>query len=101
MVRGKDLYMGSHHTVTGNIQGYTGIVPGPPEGFRGSTRRGQLSRRASWVVEEREPALGGLGASHLGPMRLGLETLGKGAPPLSLGGKSPPLAAAPLGDPIS
>ena len=34
---GKDLYMGSHHTVTGNIRGYTGIVPGPPEGFRGST----------------------------------------------------------------
>ena len=35
------------------------------------------------------------------PLRLGLGTLGEGAPPLALGGKSPPLAAAPLGDPIS
>ena len=35
------------------------------------------------------------------PMRLGLGTLGEGAPPLALGGKAPPLAAAPLGDSIS
>ena len=32
----------------------------------------------------------------LGPsLRLGLGTLGEGAPPLALGGKAPPLAAAP------
>ena len=35
------------------------------------------------------------------PLRLGLETLGVGGAPLGLGGKPPPLAAAPLGDPIS
>ena len=29
------------------------------------------------------------------PLRLGLGTLGEGAPPLALGGKSPPLAAVP------
>ena len=30
------------------------------------------------------------------PLRLGLGTLGEGAPPLALGGTPPPLAAAPL-----
>ena len=35
------------------------------------------------------------------PLRLGLGTLGEGAPPLALGGKFPPLAAAPPRDPIS
>ena len=35
------------------------------------------------------------------PLRLGLGTLGKGAPPLALGGTPPPLAAAPPRDPIS
>ena len=60
---GKDLYMGSHHTVTGNIRGYTGIVPGPPEGFRGSTGRVHLPQRALWAVGGREPALSGLGAN--------------------------------------
>ena len=48
-----------------------------------------------------EPAHSGLVRPPLGPMRLGLGTLGEGAPPLALGGKAPPLAAAPLGDPIS
>ena len=86
---GKDLYMGSCHTDTGRFRGHTGIVPGPPEGFRGSTERGHLSRRASWVVEGREPALGGLGATlpwaHV--PRFGGQTL-MGAPPL-LGGQAP------------
>ena len=85
---GEDLYMGSCHTVTGKFRGHIGIVPGPPEGFRGSTGRGHPSRRASWAVGGREPAPGGLGAP-LGPMRLGLGggTL-VGAPPL-LGGQAP------------
>ena len=71
---GEDLYMGSCHTVTRNVRGHTSIVPGPPEGFRGATGRGHLSRRASCDVEGREPALGGLGATPppFGPMHLGL-----------------------------
>ena len=32
---GEDLYMGSSHTATEKVRGHTGIVPGPPEGFRG------------------------------------------------------------------
>ena len=35
------------------------------------------------------------------PLRLGLETLGVGVPPLALGGKPPPWPPPPLGDPIS
>ena len=59
---GEDLYMGSHHTVTGSIRGYAGIVPGPSEGFQGSTGRVHLPRRALWAVGGREPAPSGLGA---------------------------------------
>ena len=82
---GEDLYMGSHHTVTGNIRGYTSIVPGPPEWFHGSTGRVHLPRRALWAVVGREPAPSGLGATPLGPMRLGLGETLKGAPPLAWG----------------
>ena len=32
---GKDLYMGSCHTVAGKVRGHIGIVSGPPKGFRG------------------------------------------------------------------
>ena len=53
---GKDLYMGSHHTVTENIRGYTSIVPGPPEGFRGSTGRGHQPRRLAWANSRKGPA---------------------------------------------
>ena len=65
---GEDLYMGSHHTVTGKFRWHTGIVPGPPEGFRGSTGWGHPSRGGTWAVWEREPAPSGLGTPpHLGP----------------------------------
>ena len=37
---GKDLYMGSCHADTGKFRGHIGIVPGPPEGFRGPTSYG-------------------------------------------------------------
>ena len=37
----------------------------------------------------------------LAPLHLGLGILGEGAPPLALGGKSPPWPPLPLGDPIS
>ena len=52
----KDLYMGSPYSVAGSVRGFIGIVPGPPKGFRGSTGRVHLSRRALWVVGGREPA---------------------------------------------
>ena len=77
---GKDLYMGSCQTDTGKFRGHTGIVPGPPEGFRGSTGRGHPSWWATWAAWGREPAPGGLGAPPLGPMRLGLGGTLKGAP---------------------
>ena len=94
---GEDLYMGSHHTVTGNIRGYTGIVPGPPEGFRGSTGRVHLPRRALWAVGGREPAPKWAGRHFpLGPMRLGLGGNPKGGAPLAWGASPSPLAAAPL-----
>ena len=98
---GKDLYIGSPVSATGKVSGVTGIVPGPPEGSRGSTGWGHLSRRAPWAEVGGEPSPGGLVRPPWAPLRLGLGTLGEGAPPLALGGKAPPLAAAPLGDPIS
>ena len=101
---GKELYIGSAISAIGTSFGVTGIVPGPPEGSRGSTGWGHLSQRAPWAEVGREPAPGGLvrPPPPWAPlMRLGLGTLGEGAPPLALGGKSPPLAAAPLGDPMS
>ena len=96
---GEELYIGSQVSATGKVSGVTGIVPGPPEGSRGSTGWGHLSRRAPWAEVGREPAPSGLGAPHgPPPMRLGLQTLGWGGFPLALGGKAPPLAAAPTLD---
>src|SRR3954464_3645830 len=93
---GKDLYMGSCCTDTGKSRGHIGIVPGPPERHRGSTLRGQPSRRASWATRGREPAPGGLGAPpSLGPMRLGLGGNPSGGAPLAWGASPPSLAAAP------
>src|SRR4051812_29759197 len=93
---GEDLYMGSCHTDTGKFRGHTGIVPGPPERFRGSTLRGQHSRRASWASRGREPPPVGLGAPpSLGPMRLGLGGNPSGGAPLAWGASPPSLAAAP------
>ena len=99
---GKDLYIGSPVSATGKVSGVTGIVPGPPEGSRGSTGWGHLSRRAPWAEVGREPALSGLGRPPLGlPLRLGLETLGVEGASTCLGGQATPLAAAPLGYCIS
>ena len=47
---GKDLYMGSPVSGIGTSFGVIGIVPGPPEGSRGSTGWGHLSRGATWAV---------------------------------------------------
>ena len=97
---GEELYIGSPVSATGKVSGVTGIVPGPPEGSRGSTGWGHLSRRAPWAESGREPALSGLGAPHGPfPMRQGLETLGWGGGfPLALGGKAPPWPPPPTLD---
>ena len=56
---------------------------------------GHLSRRAPWAEVGREPAHSGLGRPPwASPLRLGLETLGWGAPHLAWGGSHPPF---PLG----
>ena len=98
---GKELYIGSAVSAIGRVSAVTGIVPGPPEGSRGSTGWGHLSQRAPRAEVGGEPAPGGLVGPPWAPLRLGLGTLGEGAPPLALGGTPPPLATAPLRDPIS
>ena len=64
---GKDLYMGSLILVAGKVSRFIGIVPGVPEGSRGSTGWGHLSRRAPWAEVGGEPAPGGLVRPPLGP----------------------------------
>ena len=59
---GEDLYMGSSHTVTGKVPGHTGIVPGPPKGFRGSTGRVHCPGGPYGPNIEGNQPLGGLGA---------------------------------------
>ena len=63
---GKDLYIGSPVSAIGKVSGVAGIVPGPPEGSRGSTGWGHLSRRAPWAEVGGEPAPGGLVRPPLG-----------------------------------
>src|SRR3954468_15892040 len=87
---GKELYIGSVVLAIGNDLGVTGIVPGPPDGSRGSTGWGHLSRRAPWAEVGREPAHSGLvHPPWASPLRLGLETLGQGAPHMPWGQGSP------------
>ena len=47
--------MGSEVLVTGSITGVTGNVPGPPEGFRGSTGRGHQPGRLAWAKSGKGP----------------------------------------------
>ena len=84
---GEELYIGSPVSATGKVSGVIGIVPGPPEGSRGSSGWGHLSRSAPWAEVGREPAHSGLGRPTQGPKALGLETLGVVAPPR---GHAPP-----------
>ena len=89
---GKDLYMGRTYSVAESVRGFIGIVLGPPKGFRGSTCPGEPYGR----YMEGEPAPRWAGRqTPKGPMRLGLKTLGEGAPPPCLGGKSPPPGCHP------
>src|SRR5512133_2307645 len=88
--------MGSQVSAIGKVSGVTGIVPGPPEGSRGSIGWGHLSRRAPWAEVGGEPAPGGLVHPPLGPPapRVGNP---RGGGRLHLAwGASHPLAAAPL-----
>ena len=74
---GKELYIGSQVSATGKVLGVIGIVPGPPEGSRGSTGWGHLSRRAPWAEVGRDPAPSGLGA----PPPMGLPPCAEGWEP--------------------
>ena len=47
---GKELYMGSRVSAIGKVSGFTGIVPGPPEGSRGPTGWGHLPRGGTWAI---------------------------------------------------
>src|SRR3954471_23170689 len=94
---GKELYIGSVVSATGKDSGVTVIILGPPDGSRGSTGWGHPSRRAPWAEVGREPAHSGLVRPPMGlPLRLGLETLGRGAPHLPWG-QVPPPWPPPLG----
>jgi hypothetical protein len=64
---GKDSYIGSEVLVTGSVSGITGNVPGPPEGFRGSTVWGHRHQRAAWAASGRNQPLGGLVRPPQGP----------------------------------
>ena len=94
---GKENYIGSPVLAIGKVSGSPGIVPGPPEGSRGSTRWGHLSRRAPWAEVGGEQSLVGWCAPPWSPLRLGLETLGGGgAHHLPWGALHPP-GRCPLG----
>src|SRR4051812_4756797 len=58
---GKDLYIGSPISAIGTSFGVIGIVPGQPDGSRGPTGWGHLSRRVPWAEVGRDPAQSGLG----------------------------------------
>ena len=88
---GEELYIGSPVSATGKVSRVTGIVPGPPEGSRGSTGWGYLSQRSPWAEVGGGTSPWWAGAPPLGlSLHLGLETLGVGGAPLDLGGKFPP-----------
>ena len=94
---GKELYIGSAISAIGTSFGVTGIVPGPPEGSRGSTGWGHLSRRAPWAEVLGEPAPDGLvHPPAWGPPAPRVGNPRVGAPPLALGGKPPPWPPPPL-----
>ena len=97
---GKDLYMGSPVSGIGTSFGVIGIVPGPPEGSRGSTGWGHLSRRAPWAESGREPAPSGLGAPPWASPHAPRVGNPRGGVPPCLGGQgtpSPPLGRRPPG----
>src|SRR4051812_10972171 len=102
---GKELYIGSAILAIGTSFGVIGIVPGPPEGSRGSTRWGHLPWWATW-------ALGGAPwpawAKGNQPQRAHAPRVPSRRSPSGgrhlldgLGGREPPWPPPPLGDQIS
>ena len=92
---GKELHIGSRVSAIGKVSGVTGIVPGPPEGSRGSTGWGHLSQRAPWAEVGGEPAPGGpVRPPWASPAPRVGNPRGGGASTW-LGGQVSPLAAAP------
>ena len=92
---GEELYMGSLVSATGKVSGVIGIVPGPPEGSRGSTGWGHLSRRAPWAEVGGNQSLVGW-CAPLGPSpapRVGNPR--GGGRPTWLGGEATPLSPWP------
>ena len=98
---GEELYIGSQVSATGKVSGVTGIVPGPPEGSRGSTGWGHLSRRAPWAEVGGEPAPSGLVRPPWAPPAPRVGNPRVGGAPLALGGTPPPWPPPPWEIPIS
>ena len=70
---GKELYIGRAISGIGTSFGVTGIVPGPPEGSRGSTGWGHLPPGATWAVGGAPWPTWAKGTSPKKPMRLGFQ----------------------------
>ena len=98
---GKELYIGSAVSAIGRVSGVTSIVPGRPEGPRGSTGWGHLSRRAPWAEVGGEPAPSGLVRPPGPPSAPRVGNPRGGGASTCLGGHSTPWPPPPLGDPIS
>ena len=86
---GEELYIGSPVSAIRKVSGIADIVPGPPEGSRGSTGGATYPGGPHGLKWEGNQPLVGWCAPLGLPLRLGLETLGVGGAPLDLGGKSP------------
>src|SRR3954469_10202188 len=64
---GKELYIGSVILAIGTSFGVIGIVPGPPEGSRGSTGGVHLPRGATWAIGGAPWPIWAKGTSPKGP----------------------------------
>ena len=98
---GEELYIGSDVSAIGKVSGAPGIVLGPPEVSQGVHRVGPPIPEGPMgqIGKGNQPIVGW--CALLGPPpapRVGNPRVGGAA--LALGA-TPPLAAAPLGDPIS
>src|SRR3954462_7345859 len=99
---GEELYIGSAVSAIGNDLGVTGIVPGPPDGSRGSTGWGLPSRRAPWAeVGRGDQPLVGWCAPQGPPPAPRVGTLGWGGAHMPWGALHPLWPPPPLGYPIS